>query len=68
MIGGVWFIFARLKAKNAGFGPNSLKALGLVLFLPTLLIDLGLHDVSNGNSRCPPWHIVVRLCTLTLNE
>ena len=28
----------RLKAKEQGFGPNSLKALGLVLFIPTLLI------------------------------
>ena len=38
MLGGSWFVFARLKEKQQGFGPNSLKALGLVLFLPTLLI------------------------------
>ncbi len=38
MLGGMWFVFARVKAKEEGFGPNSLKALGLVLFLPTLLI------------------------------
>ena len=38
MLGGGWLVFARLKAKEQGFGPNSLKALGLILFLPTLLI------------------------------
>jgi hypothetical protein len=38
MLGGVWLVFARLREKQQGFGPNSLKALGLVLFLPTLLI------------------------------
>ena len=38
MIGGSWLVFARLKAKQQNFGPNSLKALGLVLFLPALLI------------------------------
>jgi hypothetical protein len=38
MLGGLWSVFARLKAKNQGFGPNSLKALGLVLFVPTLLV------------------------------
>lgn len=38
MIGGLCLVFRRLKAKQQGFGPNSLKALGLVLFLPTLLI------------------------------
>lgn len=38
MLGGSWLVFARLKEKEQGFSPNSLKALGLVLFLPTLLI------------------------------
>ena len=38
MLGGLWLVFARLKEKQQGFGPNSLKALGLVLFLPSLLI------------------------------
>lgn len=38
MLGGLWLVFARLKEKQQGFGPNSLKALGLVLFLPTLII------------------------------
>lgn len=37
MLGGVWLVFARLKEKQQGFGPNSLKALGLVLFLPALI-------------------------------
>jgi hypothetical protein len=35
---GLWVVAARLKAKNQGFGPNSLKALGLVLFLPVLVL------------------------------
>ncbi len=38
MMCGVFLVFARLKAKNQGFGPNSLKALGLVLFVPTLIV------------------------------
>jgi putative Mn2+ efflux pump MntP len=44
MISGLWLVFARLKQKQQGFGPNSIKALGLVLFLPTLLVVA----VSNG--------------------
>lgn len=35
---GICFVFARLKVKNQGFGPNSLKALGIVFLLPTLLM------------------------------
>jgi hypothetical protein len=38
MVGGLWLVFDRLKQKQQGFGPNSLKALGLVLFVPTLVI------------------------------
>ena len=38
MLGGIWLVFARLKQKDQGFGPNSLKALGLVLFIPALLM------------------------------
>lgn len=38
MVFGLWLVFARLKEKEQGFGPNSLKALGVVLFLPTLVI------------------------------
>ena len=38
MLMGIWLVFARLKQKQQGFGPNSLKALGLVLFVPTLLM------------------------------
>ena len=38
MLGGLWLVFARLRDKQQGFGPNALKALGLILFLPTLLI------------------------------
>jgi len=35
---GLRSVFERLKAKEQGFGPNSLKAIGVILFVPTLLI------------------------------
>jgi uncharacterized membrane protein len=38
MIYGIHLIFDRLKAKDQGFGPNSLKAIGVVLFVPSLVI------------------------------
>lgn len=38
MLGGLWFVAARLKAKEQGFGPNSLKALGVVLLVPGLIV------------------------------
>jgi cadmium resistance protein CadD (predicted permease) len=38
MLIGLWLVFARLKTKNQGFGPSSLKAIGLVLFIPTLVL------------------------------
>jgi len=38
MLVGVWLVFDRLKALKQGFGPNSLKALGVILFLPILLL------------------------------
>ncbi|MCE2030181.1 hypothetical protein [Sessilibacter corallicola] len=44
MIYGLNIIYKRLKAKKQGFGPNSLKAIGVVLFLPILLILAVLTD------------------------
>lgn len=44
MIYGLHKIFERLAAKQQGFGPNTLKAIGIVLFLPTLLILAVLTD------------------------
>lgn len=38
MIYGIKKIFQRLEAKQQGFGQNALKAIGVILFLPTLLI------------------------------
>jgi hypothetical protein len=35
---GINRIDARMKARNQGFGPNTLRALGLVIFLPTLVV------------------------------
>lgn len=44
MIYGLGLIFCRLKAKEQGFGPNSLRAIGVVLFLPILLMLALLTD------------------------
>ena len=38
MIIGMVLLYARLKELNQGFGPNSLKAFGLILFIPGLLM------------------------------
>jgi hypothetical protein len=38
LVAGVTQFFIRLKEKNQGFGPGSLRALGLILFIPTLLL------------------------------
>lgn len=38
MLYGLNRVYCRLKAKQQGFGPNSLRAIGIVMFLPTLLI------------------------------
>lgn len=35
---GLIYVFNRLKVKAQGFGPNSLRAIGIVIFIPTLLI------------------------------
>lgn len=38
MLGGLWLVFARLKAKQQGFGSNALRAIGIVLFVPGILV------------------------------
>ncbi|WP_119395991.1 hypothetical protein [Salinibius halmophilus] len=38
MLYGLNIIYKRIKAKDQGFGPNTLKAIGVVLFIPTILI------------------------------
>ncbi len=35
---GLNYVFERLKEKDQGFGPNSLRAIGIVIFVPVLLI------------------------------
>lgn len=35
---GLWIVYQRLKAKDQGFGSNTLRAFGAVLFLPTIVI------------------------------
>lgn len=46
MLYGVNRVHARLKAKNQGFGPNSIRAMGMVLFLPILLMLALLTDLK----------------------
>ncbi len=38
MIYGMNIVYKRMKAKEQGFGPNSLKAMGVTLFIPAILI------------------------------
>jgi uncharacterized membrane protein YhaH (DUF805 family) len=38
MIVGMALVFRRLRQRNEAFGANSIKALGLVLFLPSLML------------------------------
>lgn len=38
MFYGLNIAYKRIKARNQGFGPNSLKAIGISFFIPTLLI------------------------------
>lgn len=44
MLYGMNRVYARLKSKNQGFGPNSIKALGIVMFIPTLFMLALLTD------------------------
>lgn len=38
MLYGLNIVYKRVKAKGQGIGPNSLKAIGVVLFIPVILI------------------------------
>jgi len=38
MVCGLFLVFGRLKEKGQGFGPNTLRVIGIVIFLPLLLI------------------------------
>ena len=44
MVLGMLLLFRRLKALNQGFSPNSLKSLGVILFLPSLVLLAVLTD------------------------
>lgn len=44
MLVGMFLVFSRLKEKGQGFGPNSLKALGVVIFLPLIVLLAILSD------------------------
>jgi uncharacterized membrane protein len=38
MLYGLNIIYKRIKAKDQGFGPATLKAVGVVFFIPTIII------------------------------
>lgn len=40
-------VFSRLKSKNQGIGPNSIKAIGVLLLLPTLIILAITADIKS---------------------
>lgn len=44
MLYGLNRVYTRLRAKNQGFGPNSIRAIGIVLFLPILFMLALLTD------------------------
>jgi putative Mn2+ efflux pump MntP len=44
MLVGLWFVFSRLKEKQLGFDTNSIRALGLVMFLPTLILAFSIKE------------------------
>lgn len=44
MIIGLCLVFRRLKEKNQGFGPNTLRVIGILIFLPVLLLLALLTD------------------------
>lgn len=50
MLGGMWLVLSRQGGGHHAFGPNQLKALGLVIFLPTLLIVTIVHDEFGASS------------------
>ncbi len=47
MLIGLYFVFDRMKAKEQGFGPSSLKAIGIVLFVPSLVILAASADFNS---------------------
>ena len=47
MLVGIYIIYLRLREKQQGFGPNSTKTMGIVLFLPTILILAVMTEMSN---------------------
>ena len=48
---GINRIDARMKAMNQGFGPNTLRALGLVIFLPALVVLAVVTDLRSRRTR-----------------
>jgi uncharacterized membrane protein len=46
MLVGMILVFRRLKELGQGFGPNSLKSLGILLFLPSLVLLALLTDFA----------------------
>ena len=49
MIVGPMLVYFRLKGKDQGFGPNGIRAIGILLFIPTVLI-LALQKKLQGET------------------
>ena len=64
MLYGLYEVFARLKAKGQGFGPGALKAVGLVLFVPSLVILALATDFKTETLGWAPRHRC-RVCPLS---
>ncbi len=46
-VAGLVFVFLILRRKDMGFGPDTTRALGIVLFLPVLFFAIGYKEFSN---------------------
>jgi uncharacterized membrane protein len=46
LVWGAIGVFARLKQTGKGFGPNSLQALAIVFFLPTLVVVAAVSEID----------------------
>ena len=47
LVSGVVVVCSRLKQKTQGFGPNSLQALAIVFFLPTVVVISAISEINN---------------------
>lgn len=44
-LAGIWFVHITLKRQDQGFGPSSIKAMGILLFIPLLVFSFGYTEI-----------------------